>query len=73
MPDLADHMKTTQHNEFYQTYGSILPNIGQFHYALTMLRSLVKLQWNIDYQELCKSIFFETPKSIVYARKGDRF
>jgi hypothetical protein len=39
------------------------------HYALTMLRSLVKLEWNIDYQELCKSIHFETPKALIMQEK----
>ena len=64
LADMTDHMQNTQHNEYYQTYGTILPNIGHFHYSLTMLRSLVKLQWNIDYQELVKSIHFETPKAL---------
>ena len=26
--DMTEHMKHTQHNEFFQTYGNILPNIG---------------------------------------------
>ena len=43
LADITDHMKNTTHNEFFQTYGNILPNIGHFHYSLTMLRSLVKL------------------------------
>ena len=40
-----------------------------FHYALTMLRSLVKLEWNMDYQELCKAINFETPKALFMQEK----
>ena len=44
LPDMTDHKNETHHNEFYQLYGNILPNIGHFHYALTMLRSLVKLE-----------------------------
>ena len=71
--DMTEHMKHTQHNEFFQTYGNILPNIGYFHYALTMLRSLVKLEWNIDYQELCKSIHFETPKALFMQEKVTDF
>ena len=62
--DLNDHIKETQHSEYFQTYGVIIPNIGYFHYGLTMLRSIVKLTWNIDYEELCKSIRFETPKAL---------
>ena len=71
--DLTEHMNETQHNEFFQTYGNILPNIGYFHYALTMLRSLVKLEWNIDYQELCKAINFETPKALFMQEKVTDF
>ena len=36
--DITDHKNKTQHCEYYQTYGNILPNMGHFHYALTMLR-----------------------------------
>ena len=71
--DMTEHMKQKHHNEFFQTYGVILPNIGYFHYALTMLRSLVKLEWNIDYQELCKSIHFETPKALFMQEKVTDF
>ena len=71
--DLTEHMNKTQHCEFFQTYGNILPNIGYFHYALTMLRSLVKLEWNIDYQELCKAIHFETEKALFMQLKVTDF
>ena len=50
LSDMTEHMQKTQHAEFFKTYGNNLPNIGQFHFALTMLRSLLKLEWNIDYQ-----------------------
>ena len=73
LSDMTEHMQKTQHAEFFQTYGNILPNIGQFHFALTMLRSLVKLEWNIDYQELCKSIHFETPKALFMQEKVTDF
>ena len=66
-------MNETNHNEFFQTYGNIFPNIGHFHYALTMLRSLVKLEWDIDYQELCKAIHFETPKALFMQQKATDF
>ena len=61
--DLSDHMKFHGHYEFYQKFGNILPNVGQFHYSLTMMRSYVKLNWDINYSELCKSINFESPKA----------
>ena len=44
LANITQHMNETNHHEYYQTYGCILPNIGQFHFALTMLRSLVKLE-----------------------------
>ena len=71
--DMTDHMQEFKHKEFYQTYGNILPNIGHFHYSLTMLRSLVKLEWKLDYQELVKSIHFETPKALFMQEKVTDF
>ena len=41
LSDMRDHWKETHHSEYFQTYGNILPNIGHFHYCLTMLQSLV--------------------------------
>ena len=61
--DITEHMKMKDHKEYFQKFGNILPNIGQFHYSLTMLRSYVKLVWNINLSELCKSIHFESPKA----------
>ena len=63
MSDMSEHMKKKHHTEFYQKFGNILSNIGKFHYCLTMLRSYVKLLWNIDYSELVKAIHFESPKA----------
>ena len=70
---MRDHWKETHHSEYFQTYRNILPNIGHFHYCLTMLRSLVKLRWNIDYQELVKAIHFETPKALFCQEKVTDF
>ena len=70
---MADHMRQTQHMEYFQTYGNILPNIGHFHYSLTMLRSLVKLEWDIHYSELVKSIHFESPKALFSQQKVTDF
>ena len=71
--EVTDHINSIKHMEYYQTYGNILPNIGHFHYDLTMVRSLVKLVWNIDYQELVKSIHFETPKALFMQEKVTDF
>ena len=73
LAEMTEHLNTLHHSEYFQTYGSILPNIGQFHYALTMLRSLVKLEWDIDYQALVKSIHFETPKALFTQEKVTDF
>ena len=40
--ELTDHIKKTDHNEYFQKYGSIYPNIGMFHYSQTCLRALLK-------------------------------
>ena len=71
--EVTDHMNTTHHKDYFQTYGSIIPNIGQFHYSLTLLRSLVKLDWDIDYQAHVKSIHFETPKALFMQQKVTDF
>ena len=73
LSDMTDHITNTKHKEYYQTYDNIMPNIGHFHYALTMLRSLVKLEWDIDYQELVKSIHFESPKALFVQQKVTDF
>lgn len=59
---LTEHFNSTKHDEFYQTYGQIILNEGHFHMLQTMLRSLVKLTWDVDVQDLCKSILLDTPK-----------
>ena len=71
--DVTDHMKTHRHMEFYQKFGNILPNVGQFHYSLTMLRSYVKLVWDINFSELCKSVHFESPKAQIVQQKVTDF
>ena len=71
--EVTDHISQTHHREYFQTYGNILPNIGHFHYGLTMLRSYVKLKWSIDYEELVKSIHFETPQALFMQEKVTDF
>ena len=73
LAEVTNHVKTTQHSEYFQTYGNILPNIGQFHYALTMLRSLVKISWDLDYEGLVKAIHFDTPKGLFMQQKVTEF
>ena len=48
-------MKDHHHKEFYQQFGNIFPKRCHFHYCLTRLRSYVKLIWDIELSELCKS------------------
>ena len=66
-------MHETTHNRFFATYGAILPNIGGFHLCQTMMRSFIKLIWNLDLSELCKSILLESPKSQFMIEKGTEF
>ena len=73
LADMTEHMKTHGHKEYFQKYGNILPQIGQFHYGLTMLRSYVKLVWNINLSELCKAINFESPKAQIVQEKVKDF
>ena len=37
LAEMTDHMKQTQHKEYFQTYGSILPNIGQCPYYVKII------------------------------------
>ena len=69
---ITDHFKDSGHNDFFQTYVNILPNICLFHYSLTMLRSLGKLERSIDYGVLVISIHFETSRVVFYARKSHK-
>ena len=69
---MTEHMKEHNHKEFYQKFGNILPNIGQFHYCLTMLSNYVKLILDIDLSDLCKSIHFESPKECTAKSEGFR-
>ena len=71
--NLNDHMKETTHNEFFQSYGAVLPNIGHFHYGFTLLRSFTKLLWNIDFSELAKAIHLETEKAQLMIQKQTNY
>ena len=61
--ELSSHLEKTSHSEFFQLYGNVLLNIGNFHYVLTMIRSLTKLLWEVDLQELSVAILMDSPKA----------
>ena len=69
LADITTHKNEYHHREFFKTFGNIFLNIGEFHYGLTMLRSYVKLIWNMDFSYLCKSIHFDSPKAQIVQLK----
>lgn len=71
--EISDHHKSTDHKEYYQTYGSILLNIGHFHYVQCMLRSLTKLLWEVDFEDLCEAVHLVTPKAKFMIEKQTDF
>ena len=73
LSELTDHMKSSGHNEFYQTYGNILMNIGNFHFVQAMLRSYTNLLWFIDTEELAKSLELTSPKALFMVHKVTDF
>ena len=56
-----------------RTTCSILPNIGMFHYCQTAMRSYLKLMWNIELEDLAKSIGLESPKALFCFQNGTNF
>ena len=73
LSEITNHLKSSQHNEYFQTYGAILPNIGLFHECQTMMRAFVHLTWNIDLEALAKSIGLDSPKALFSFSKGVDF
>ena len=71
--EISEHFQNTQHTEFYQTYGSVILNYGGFHYMQTIIRSYTTLNWEIDFQELCKAMKLDTPKALFMIEKGTDF
>ena len=63
MANVNEHMKNKQHKQYYQRFGSIVPNLGQFHYLLTLMRSYIKMIWNVDLSDLAKAINLDSPKA----------
>ena len=61
---MTEHLIDTHHAKYFQTYGNVWLNIGLFKYSLTMIRSLVKLEWKVDFEEQVKSIHLVTPKAL---------
>ena len=71
--EISEHFQNTQHTEFYQTYGSVILNYGGFHYMQTSIRSYTKLNWEIDFEELCKAMKLDTPKALFMIEKVTDF
>ena len=61
--ELKTHKSEKGHNTFFQTFGNILIQSGHFHYMMCMVRSFVKLSWDLDIEELSASIGLDTIKA----------
>ena len=61
--ELKSHKNETGHEKFYQTFGNILIQSGHFHYMMCMVRSFVKLTWDLDVEELSASIGLDSLKA----------
>ena len=68
-----EHHTETSHEEYFQTYGSLTPNIRYFHYSQAMLRTFTKLLWGIDYSDLCEAVHLVTPKAKFMIEKQTDF
>ena len=62
--EITKHLKETHHDEYFQRYGSLLPNIGMFHFTQTGIRAVTKTVWDIELEELAKSIGLESQKAL---------
>ncbi len=71
--ELSEHARSTQHKSFFQIYSCFCPNVGQFHYQMTMNRSFIKFLWKIEYEQLCKAVNLSSPKAMVMIEKGTDF
>lgn len=71
--EINEHFNETGHNSFYQTYGAVLLNYGEFHYAQTIMRCYTKLNWDIDFKDLCTAINLASPKAQFMIEKGTDF
>ena len=56
------HKKSTNHLRYQMQYGNIILRIGGFHMELTMHRSYVKLNWEINYSQIARFANFNSPK-----------
>ena len=71
--ELSEHTKSTMHKSYFQPYSCMIPNVGQFHYQMTMNRSYIKLLWKIEYEQLCKSVNLSSPGALLMIEKGTDF
>ena len=61
--EMKTHKNETGHDKYFQTFGNILIQSGYFHYMMCMVRSFVKLTWNLDVEELSASIGLDSVKA----------
>ena len=73
LSSVTDHKKDTQHNKYFMLYGNIILRIGGFHMELTMMRSYVSLNWDINYGEIAKYCNFVSPKAQLTLKKVSDF
>ena len=71
--ELKTHMDETGHKQYYQTFGNILIQSGHFHYCQTLLRSYIKLNWDLDIEDLSASIGLDSMKAKFMVSKVTNF
>ena len=62
--ELGEHTESTNHKTYFQPYSCFVPNVGQFHYQMTMNRSYIKLLWKIEYEKLFHTINLSSPGTV---------
>ena len=71
--EIMEHKENHKHDNFCQTYGSFILNIGQFHYCMTMHRSYTKLLWNVDFSDLASSMKLDSAAAQLMIKNGVDF
>ena len=65
--EITKHLKERHYDEYFQTYGSVL------HYCQAALRALIRVMWDIELEDLAKSIGLESPKALFSFQNGAKF
>ena len=65
--EITKHLKERHYDEYFQTYGSVL------HYCQAALRALISVMWDIELEDLAKSIGLESPKALFSFQNGAKF